>query len=71
MQLIETLNEPRRGLRAEIYQMPASGFVVFVSEDGAQDQREGFVFDTEADARTFAGRCVSGERRVSGERPAD
>lgn len=65
MRLIETLNDPRRGLRAEIYEMAASGFVVFVSEDGARDEREGFVFDTEADARTFARRRLSGEEQPS------
>ncbi|MBX9760182.1 MAG: hypothetical protein K2Y29_15500 [Beijerinckiaceae bacterium] len=61
MQLIETLGEASGGLRAQIYEMAASGFTVFIYEEGRETEREGFVFDTEADAHTFAQRRVTGE----------
>lgn len=61
MKLIDTLDDKRRGLHAQIYEMAASGFTVFVYEDGREGEREGFVFDTEADARAFARRRISGE----------
>ena len=60
MQLIDTL-QGRNGLRAQIYEMAASGFTVFIYEEGHESEREGFVFDTEEDARAFARRRISGE----------
>ena len=60
MRLIETLDNAA-GLRAQIYEMAASGFTVFIYEEGRENEREGFVFDTEGDARAFAQRRIAGE----------
>lgn len=61
MKLIEALKGEDGQLRAQIYEMAASGYTVFIYVEGRENEREGFVFDTQADAHTFALRRVRGE----------
>jgi hypothetical protein len=58
MTLVETATHAGTGLRAEIYEMDASGFAVCVLDDTDPTYRESFVFDVRKDAQTFASRSV-------------
>jgi len=58
MELIDTMDDPHSGLRAELYEMAASGFTVFIFPRLRARDRESFVFDTEDDARKFARRAI-------------
>ncbi|MDB5571441.1 MAG: hypothetical protein JWN93_2624 [Hyphomicrobiales bacterium] len=58
MTLVETTADPGTGLRAEIWEMDASGYAVCVLDAHDPAYRESFVFDVRKDAQAFAARSV-------------
>lgn len=60
MRLIASSENKEARVRAEIFEMDASGYTVFITRDDDLDSKESFVFDSESDAQSFAGRVMEG-----------
>ena len=64
MQLIHSFQDAYGHRQADIYEMAASGFSVFIYEKGHQSDREGFVLDRETDALSFVRDRLHGAKAV-------